>query len=340
MLEMTVAAGFARGLIDLAVEKGAPRAALAEQAGINSVDLEDQDNRIPFERYVTLMRAAKALSGDPALALHFGEGIDIRELSIVGLLSEGCTTTMEAFAQINRYSALTVDVNLGGTERLGLEQREGKLWIVDRRPHPNSFPELTESAFARFASAARRFGLAVPTTEVHLTYKAPSYLAEYHRIFGAPVLFECDWNAIQIDPEILTLKISTQPRYLFGILCDRADALLLELQRSHTTRGHVESLLMPMLHTGEASIDAIAAKLGVSRQTLYRKLKAEHTTFETVLDALRHQLALGYLSGGRVSVNETAYLLGFSDRAALSRAFKRWTGFAPGGLVTSRRRVD
>jgi AraC-like DNA-binding protein len=340
MLEMTVAAGFARGLIDLAVEKGAARAALTDRAGINPVDLEDQDNRIPFERYVTLMRAAKALTGDPALALHFGEGIDIRELSIVGLLSEGCTTTMEAFAQVNRYSRLTVDVDLGGADRLGLEQREGKVWIVDRRPHPNSFPELTESAFARFASAARRFGLAVPTTEVHLTYKAPSYRAEYDRIFGAPVLFECDWNAIQIDPEIMTRKIGAQPRYLFGILCDRADALLLDLQRSQTTRGHVESLLMPMLHTGDVSIDAVAAKLGVSRRTLYRKLKAERTTFETVLDALRLQLALGYLSGGKVSVNETAYLVGFSDRAAFSRAFKRWTGLTPGGYVRSLRRVD
>ena len=54
-------------------------------------------------------------------------------------------------------------------------------------------------------------------------------------------------------------------------------------------------------------------------------------TFEKVLDELRHQIALNYLSGKKVSVNETAYLVGFSEPAAFLRAFKRWTGSSPRG---------
>ena len=86
---------------------------------------------------------------------------------------------------------------------------------------------------------------------------------------------------------------------------------------------------MPVLHTGEASIDVIDSKMGVSRPTLFRRLKAEGTTFKQVLDELRHRLALYYLSGKKVSVNEIAYLVGFYDAAAFSRAFKRWTGRSP-----------
>jgi AraC-like DNA-binding protein len=86
---------------------------------------------------------------------------------------------------------------------------------------------------------------------------------------------------------------------------------------------------MPVLHKGEASMDAVADKMALSRQTLFRRLKAEGTTFEKVLDELRHRLALHYLGGKKVSVNETAYLVGFSDPAAFSRAFKRWTGTSP-----------
>jgi AraC-like DNA-binding protein len=65
-------------------------------------------------------------------------------------------------------------------------------------------------------------------------------------------------------------------------------------------------------------MDAIAGRMGQSRATLFRKLKAEGVTFETVLDDLRCRLALHYLSGKKVSVNETAYLVGFSDLAAFS----------------------
>jgi AraC-like DNA-binding protein len=67
----------------------------------------------------------------------------------------------------------------------------------------------------------------------------------------------------------------------------------------------------------------------MSRQTLYRRLKEEGCTFEQVLDDLRHRLALDYLTARKASVNETAYLVGFSDPAAFSRAFKRWTGKSP-----------
>jgi AraC-like DNA-binding protein len=80
----------------------------------------------------------------------------------------------------------------------------------------------------------------------------------------------------------------------------------------------------------------IAAKLALSRQTLFRKLKAEGVTFEKVLDELRHKLALHYLKGERVSVRETAYLVGFSEPGAFSRAFRRWTGSSPTTMRNSK----
>ena len=73
----------------------------------------------------------------------------------------------------------------------------------------------------------------------------------------------------------------------------------------------------------------IAGALGLSRQTLFRRLRAEGVTFEQVLDELRHKLALNHLGVSKTSVKQTARLLGYSDPSAFSRAFKRWTGSSP-----------
>jgi AraC-like DNA-binding protein len=332
MAKPTIAAGFARALMELAVSKGASKKTLADRSQINLEELQDQDNRIPFAKYVALMRAGKELCNDPALALHFGEAFDVAELSIVGLLGHACETIAEAFVQLNRYERLIADVDgVTAGNRLVLSRSAGQLWLIDTRKNPNDFPELTESTFARIVCASQRLpGKKQTIRAVHVTHAAPAYRAQYDRIFQMPVVFESDKNALLMtDASWLARKTPLPSRYVFGILSERAEALLKSLESSTSTRGRVESLLIPTLHTGDASMDRIAGKLALSRQTIFRKLKAEGTTFQKLLDELRHKMALHYLGEKKVSVNQTAYLVGFSDPAAFSRAFKRWTGSSP-----------
>ena len=94
----------------------------------------------------------------------------------------------------------------------------------------------------------------------------------------------------------------------------------------------IERRIEPLLETGEVRIDRIARDLGLSRQTLYRRLKSEGTTFEQIVDRVRRRLALRLVREQRLPVKEAAWRLGFSDPAAFSRAFKRWTGSSPTAL--------
>jgi AraC-like DNA-binding protein len=337
MSNLTTSAGLASGLIAYAVQRGADRAALMARAGLRPTDLEDPDGRLAFDTYVALMRAAQDLCGDPALALHFGEAVDLSELSIVGLIMNASATMGDAFAQMQRFGRLTLETEgLSDGPRFELTVRDGQLWMVDTRTDPDAFPELTEGAFARLVCGPRRFLPEPHVLEVQVTHPAPAWSAEYDRIFQCPVTFSSRWNALRLDPRISTWPVALQPRYVFGVLTRLADGLLQELEDQRTVRGRVEGVLLPLLHTGEVGADAVARALGFSRQTLFRKLKAEDATYEQVLDALRHRMALRYLTGARVSVNETAYLVGFSEPAAFSRAFKRWTGKSPREVQAAR----
>lgn len=331
MTEATVSAGYAKVLLDVAVSNGADRELLLERSDIFIDDLSNQDSRIPFVKFAKLMKAGKALCNEPALALLFGEAVDFHDFSIVGLVARSAETMGEALKQVNRYSRLVMEVDgIGASDRIKPIQDDEGLWLVDASQASNVGPGRAEATFALMISTHRRdFGDVSFLKEVHFTHSEPSYRAEYDRIFGVPIVFDSDKNALLVDHSTLTKALSPSKRYVFGILSEHADALLKELEQSKTIKGRVESCLIPILHRDDLGMSYVANELGLSRQTLYRKLKSEGISYEALLDELRHKMAVHYLNGKNVSVNEVAYLLGYNHPNAFSRAFKRWTGKSP-----------
>jgi AraC-like DNA-binding protein len=333
----TVAAGYPKALLDFAVSRGADRQVLIERSHICLDDLKDQDNRIPLANYMALLKAGIELCNEPALSLLFGEAVKLQDISIVGLIGVAFDNVESVRRQVNRYAPLTLDADDGGTaDAVELVRENGDVWLKFTGDIYKTNPLLTESGIARNVCGARALAASMPNfanlkfpKAIRFTHAEPSYRAEYDRIFGVPLFFGSHMNALLMDEALLKMKLPRTNPYLSEIMSARADELLKSLESSKTIRGRVENLLIPILHTGVASMDTIAGKLGLSRQTLFRKLKAEGITFEKVLDELRRKLALHYLNEKKVSVNEIAYLLGFSEPAAFSRAFKRWTGSSP-----------
>lgn len=324
-----VAAAISVRVIEFAEERGASREELLAQAGIDPVLLEDLDARIPLAQHAALLRTAKTMCNDPAFALHYGEAVNLAEVSVVGLIGYACETMFDAFVQLQRYSRLMMDFGLGMQPRFALASEPDGLWLEDNRPDPNSTPELTETVFAQMVSGTRRFGDTPFVLAVEVTHAEPGYAHEYARVLGAPVNFGCARNRMRIDENWLTRRVEAQPKYAFAILARHADEMLAELDRLDSFAARVEQMLLAKLHTGDVGIATMAPQLGLSRDTLYRRLKREGVTYEGLVATVRHRMALDYLAGDRVSVSETAYLLGFSDPATFSRAFRRWTGRSP-----------
>ncbi len=327
----TVSAGYAKELVDFAQSRGASRSTLLDRARINPADLNDPDNRLPLTGYVALMKYSQELCNDPSLALHLGAATDFKEISVVGLICYSAPTMGEALMELNRFGPLVAELDV---PRLGarfqLTPSPEGLWMVDTRTDPNSFPEMTEETWSRFiAETTRHFPDMPYAKEVHVTHRAPAYRAEYEKVMKVPVIFESDKNAMLIDENWPDVTLNEPDLYIFGILSEHAAKLLASLETAKTVRGKIERLLIPNLHKSDLGMDNVAAQMGLSRQTLFRRLKAEGVTYEKLLDDLRHQMALHYLSGKKATIHETAMLVGFSDSTAFSRAFKRWTGKSP-----------
>ena len=334
----SVSAGLAAGLLSYATGCGAAENELLNASGLRPSDLADPDARVPLASYIALTRAAETATGDAAISLHYAEDIGMSEVSVVGLIMEASATMGEAFMQLQRYGRLAAEFDEpGDAPHFMLRQSGAKLFMEDRRQSASEFHQLREAAFVRLVCGPRRFLKEPHVLSVHFTHAAPGYRDEYDRIFQCPVHFDAAVNALELHPEIATWTVSRNPQYVFSLLTRHADGLLSDLDAARSWRGRTEKAILIRLHQGEISADHIAADLGFSRQTLFRKLKAEKTSFAVVLDALRRRMAENYLAASRTSVNETAYLLGFSDAASFSRAFKRWTGLSPTAFRDAQR---
>lgn len=330
MQNATIAAGIVAGFAAFLAQNGVDGSELTGQAGIAPGSLADPDGRLPLAQYARLVRLGQQATGDSGLSLRFGAAVGMADLSILGLIMEASASMGEAFAQMQRYGRLAQASDPSLPPRFVLERRDGRLFLVDQRPDPGAFPELTEEAFAQLTCGPRRFLTRPHVLAVHVSHGVPPHAALYEDVFACPVHFGAAVNGLELPDDIADWPIAGARRYVFGALREKADRLLVQASAPTTVRARLEQAMRAVLHQGEPRADALAAQLGFSRSTLFRRLRDEGTSFALVLDQLRRDMAIDYLLASRVSAAEIAYLLGFSEPAAFSRAFQRWTGQTPG----------
>jgi AraC-like DNA-binding protein len=134
-------------------------------------------------------------------------------------------------------------------------------------------------------------------------------------------------NAIAFPVRYLDQRVESANRTLFRLLGGYLDRLMDAARTSIKER--VEDYVRGSLPSGGCSIEHCAKRLGTSVRTLQSQLSGYGVKFSDILEEQRIELAKTYLQEGRLSLDETAALLGYSEQSSFGRAFKRWTGSTP-----------
>ena len=98
--------------------------------------------------------------------------------------------------------------------------------------------------------------------------------------------------------------------------------------------GTIVVLLMEMLPYERITIVPVATMLNMSVRTLQRRLRDRGLSFKDLVDNIRRSIAIHHVLTGESTSTEIALLLGYSDQAHFTRAFKRWTGVPPRQYTT------
>ena len=84
-----------------------------------------------------------------------------------------------------------------------------------------------------------------------------------------------------------------------------------------------------LLESGDVSLISVSKLMAMSPRHLRHQLNIAGTSFQKILNDLRHRLALRLLSETNEAISEIIYLTGFCEPSTFYRAFKRWQGTTP-----------
>ena len=118
-------------------------------------------------------------------------------------------------------------------------------------------------------------------------------------------------------------------RPMYGQLIEQAEKYLRSLYEQDNIAEQLMRKLAELMAAGEANADSACRALRLSRRTLQRRLRAEKTSFQQVLNEARAVLAINYLSDERLKSLEIAMLLGYSSISSFTTAFKSWYDMPP-----------
>jgi AraC-like DNA-binding protein len=116
---------------------------------------------------------------------------------------------------------------------------------------------------------------------------------------------------------------------MYRQLTEQAERYLRSLYQQDDIAGELKRKLADLMARGEANADAACRALKLSRRTLQRRLKAEKTSFQSILKEVRAELAINYLKDARLRSLEIAMLLGYSNISSFTTAFKSWYDIPP-----------
>jgi AraC-like DNA-binding protein len=164
---------------------------------------------------------------------------------------------------------------------------------------------------------------------VMFAHPAPADDSEHRAFFRCPVAFGRGENRIEFERSLLGQPLKGGDEALLSVLDEQAQRFLREHPAKTDGLSRVREQVRIAVESGQPSLERVAEALRASPRTLQRKLAEKGTTFHRVVDQVREDLARDHITNSRLTLGEVAYLLGFSELSAFSRAFKRWTGLSP-----------
>jgi len=307
--------------------RGVATGPLLRRAGIPEALMEAPLARVSQEQYARLLRVVQRTLRDEFW------GLCSRPLRL-GSFAQCCRlliytpTVAEAMRVGFRYFHGELPDFVA---RLGVADGVATVRIVTpQAPDPSLLYAERTFLFFTFGVSSWLAARRIPLLHVDYRGPPPPNVAETARVFQAKLRYGQPHFGLSFDARWLQLPVVQNKQTLREFLQQAPANLLVKYRDKTSITERIRRLLRSHLRGEMPSLDEVSRVLGMTPQTLRRRMQEEGQGFQSLKDHLRRDAAIEYLARPDMTLLDIADQLGFSEASTFHRAFKKWTGVAPG----------
>ncbi len=316
-------------LRDAAAQEGIDAGALLAGTGLAPAALDDAGTVTSVRQFLTACRNAITLDASTELPFRAGAQMRVARYGLYGLALLTRPTAREAAHFAIRFHRLAMPLF-----RLSLHEdpREARwvlgdlLGLTPADPLHRFLVEFQLSTHVALAQDLWPQG--VRPTLATMRHPAGGRTEAAERWLGCPVRFAAPQDSLRFEAQLLDAPLSLHHPPTASVLQSVCERMVARSPWSSVFARRVYTLLAEQPGRFDG-MDEVAAALSTTTRTLRRRLDEEGTSFQRILDAVRADLAKAYLTETRLTTDDVANVLGFSDAANFRQAFRKWTQRTP-----------
>lgn len=327
MEQPTTAGSWLQGIWNMLSSIGMDPLPIFRQAGIEPDAFRDPHARFESDQLSRLWNVITEVAGDDAIALAASDQPRPATLDLLGYTMMTAPTMEAALLRFIRYirviseaTTFTLEPDVAGGQWLRLAVAGGALPVPRQRCE---FILITILNICRWIGSKPIAPLAI-----EFVYPEPGSTQAHARAFGGPLRFGAARNGLWFSAEDLALQLPASNPQL-AALHERFAVEFIDRMDKSRLAPKVRGLIARMLPDGDPPRAAVADALCMSERTLQRRLQDEGVSYQELVDGTRKALAGEYLLKGDMALGQVAFMLGFGDQSAFTRACQRWFNKSP-----------
>jgi len=296
------------------------------QAGLSSDDILNGEN-LSMQKLDLVLRSIRTKV--PGITLLMFSTMSLLDLGMVGYAGASSGTVGKAIEILIRYHELTSD---RFDDVLSVEGDAAVLRPVPHITHMHEYQDVVEDSLAGNWSLIRQLmgsEMELSQVQVNFSYPAPNYAEVYDQAFSCPHFFDQEQSGIRFPVAWLDYPVATANWAMSDICTTMCERILGPGEQDAGTPHAVRQLLLSRPGRRMLRLEEAAEALRLSTAQLRKRLYRAETSYKQIVLEVRMALARHYLEATRLSVQEIAYLLDYSQPGPFSRAFKSYFGIPP-----------